>query len=259
MINNGIRNEYIYVNYLNRKTVGELNPLMQDLIYKIFNNINEKDLIYAKRNPGKEKADIIITIGKQKRNISLKIGDKNSVHLEPISEFIHFLIENNLPRQAIIKYLEFQYADGTRNGTGTNRLSVEEYKKTKQEDINYLNEQFKNKKFIDKCIERFILKGREKNFKKIDAIVTGKICDFFYITEQEIKEIIYKYIDIETTGLHIGPLFIQPQSRNLNYNKKYETCRYNVQIKWFNLSDQILLYKNDLVMKQKNTQDISKL
>ena len=68
------------------------------------------------------------------------------------------------------------------------------------------------------------MQGRNKKSKRVDAIIIGSTNDFFYLTPKEIKEIIYEYINIETTGLHIGPLFIQPQTRNLNYNKKYEKC-----------------------------------
>ena len=88
MTNKGIKNELIYVNYLNNKKVRELNPLIQELLYKVFEKINENDKIIAKNNLA-EKTDIIVTINNEEKNFSLKIGDKNSFHMEPISEFIH--------------------------------------------------------------------------------------------------------------------------------------------------------------------------
>ena len=250
MINKGIKNELIYINYLNKKQVKQLNPLMQELIHVLYDNIDENDIVYATKNKEKDKTDIIIIINSIEKNLSLKVGDKNSFHLEPISEFIHFLIINNFKKDVIEKYLYFHYADKTKNGTGKTRISVKEYKESNQKDIDYLNQKFNNKEFIEKCIERFILQGRNKKSKRVDAIIIGKTNDFFYLTTKEIKEIIYEYINIETTGLHIGPLFIQPQTRNLNYNKKYEKCRYNVQIKWYNLTNQILWYRNDQIIKK---------
>lgn len=174
--------------------------------------------------------------------------------MEPISEFIHFLIENNFKKEVIEKYLKFHYADGTTNGTGTKRMSASEYKDHYQKNIDYLNKKLKNKEFINKCIERFILKGRIKNSREIDAVISGKVNDLLFITNKEVKDLVNKYIDIKTTGLHIGPLFIQPHTRNLNYNEKYEKYRYCVQIKWFNFTDHIIWYMNEIVIKnnQKN-------
>lgn len=252
MINIGIKNELIYVNYLNNKKVSELNPLIQELLYKVFNKINDNNTVTARKSDLAEKTDIIVTINEEERNFSLKIGDKNSFHMEPISEFIHFLIENGFEKEVIEKYLKFHYADGTTNGTGTRRMSVSEYKEHYQKDIDYLNEKFKNKEFINKCIERFILKGRIKNSREVDAVISGKVNDLLFITNKEVKYLVNKYIDIKTTGLHIGPLFIQPHTRNLNYNKKYEKYRYCVQIKWFNFTDHIIWYMNELVIKNQN-------
>lgn len=251
MVNKGIKNELVFVNYLNGKKYSELNILMRDLFKELYPFIKEGDVISAWRDESYNKADIITEVKGRKKYLSLKIGDKNSFHLEPISEFIHFLISSGVKKEIIIKYLEFHYADGSRNGTGKNRIGVMEYKATHQEDINEMNDIFKSKRLIDKCIDRFVLRGRTRSDKQIDALIYGKVNDFFYITKYDIKRIIKNNLDFNTTGLHIGPLYIQPQSRNLNYNPKYEKCRYCVQIKWFNLFDYIMKYRYELSIKRK--------
>ena len=51
-----------------------------------------------------------------------------------------------------------------------------------------------------------------------------------------------------STGIHFSNLFVQSQNRCLNFNPKYEKARYNVQIKWYSLFDDIienLYYKNN--------------
>lgn len=246
MICNGIKNEMIFVNYINNKKVKELNLLFQEMLYDIFEDVDSDDIVHCEKNNKPEKADIFIEIRNIEKRASLKIGDKNSVHMEPISEFIHFLIMNNVPRDYIMMYLKYQYADGTTNGKGSNRKSVEEYKKTNQKDIDLLNNLFnKDDELLYKFIERFILRGRNSKYD-IDLLIYGKTNDFFYLKREDIIKIIYGYRNILTTGLHIGPLYVQPQSRNLNYNPKYEGCRYCVQIKWFNLFDCILIYKSDM-------------
>lgn len=40
------------------------------------------------------------------------------MHLEPTSEFIHFLIINNIDRDIVINYLKYHYVDGSNNGSG---------------------------------------------------------------------------------------------------------------------------------------------
>lgn len=251
MISKGIKNELVFANYLNGKKYSELNILMRDLFRELYPFIKEDDMVNAWRDESYNKADLIVEVKGRKKYLSLKIGDKNSFHLEPISEFIHFLISSGVKKEIIIKYLEFHYADGSRNGKGKNRIGVMKYKEKHQKDIDEMNNIFKNEKMLDKCIDRFVLRGRTKNDKQIDALIYGMVNNFLYVTKYDIKRIIKDNLGIDTTGLHVGPLYIQPQSRNLNYNPKYEKCRFCVQIKWFNLFDYIMKYRYELSIKRK--------
>ena len=92
---------------------------------------------------------LYINIDDELKRISIKKGVKNSVHTEPISEFIHFLIENKMPRKLVVFFLKYHYADGTTNGKGENRITAEEYKKTHQSQIDEINE-FINQEHIIK-------------------------------------------------------------------------------------------------------------
>lgn len=64
---------------------------------------------------------------------------KNSVHSEPISEFVHFLILNKMPREMVVNFLKYHYADGSIDGSGINRMSISEYKKSHQNEIDEIN------------------------------------------------------------------------------------------------------------------------
>ncbi len=88
---NGLDNEFAFVLELNNKTIKELNPLCRDLIEAIFPNENENSIIKCWRNHLKQKSDILIKINNKIKGISIKKGIKNSVHVEPISQFISFL------------------------------------------------------------------------------------------------------------------------------------------------------------------------
>ena len=232
-----------FVEHINNKIVKELNLLVSEMLYDIFKDINPEDKVNCYKNYKKQKTDIFIKIKNEIKRVSIKTGSRNSVHTEPISEFIHFLIASGIPKKYMEAYLNYHYADGSKNGKGIKRISAKDYKKQHQDKIDLLNNYFNSKELIDKCIERFVLKGRNSK-EEIDLLIYGSVNDFFYLKKEEIKDLIKQYKDITTTGLHVGLLFIQPQSRNLNNNPKYEHCRYIVQIKWYNLFDHILIYKN---------------
>lgn len=201
----GIANEKEFVKYLNRKRVGELNPLFHEMIDKLYANSKENYIIRAWLNKMPQKADFFIKLdGKIK-------GIKNSVHVEGISQFTHFLIENNIPREVVIYYLHYHYADGTTNGTGKIRISVEEYKKEHQHEIDKINEIFNNDDLLMKAIERIIL--------------SKKSC--------------------YSTAVHFGPITCKPKNRCLNYNSRYEHDRFSVQLKWYNIQDDIIELMNE--------------
>ena len=241
---NGYSNELNFVNHLNGHKVKNLNIMLLELIESLFDNVNGDDVITAWKNPFKQKTDIFIKINNIKKRISIKMGSKNSVHMEPISEFIHFLIENGISREDVIEYLKYQYADGTTNGTGKIRLSSEEYKKDNQLKLDKLNIALNQTDILIKAIDKFVLKGNN-DINYIDGLIYGTVEDFIFVKKDEIKEIIMSKKDLYSTGIHFGPLFCQPMSRCLNYNKKYEKLRFCVQIKWYSLLEDILEYKND--------------
>lgn len=135
----GIDNELVFVTEFNGRKIKELNPLCRGLIDDLFENVSEDAIIKSWRNHYPQKTDIFIKVNSQMRGISIKMGSRNSVHLEPISLFINFLKEIGIEKAIIEKYLYYHFADGTTNGTGQIRVSKEEYVKYHQEDIDIIN------------------------------------------------------------------------------------------------------------------------
>ena len=80
------------------------------------------------------------------------------MHAESISEFVHFLIECEMPRNLVISFLKYHYADGSTNGTGDNRISTTEYKCDHQIELDEINKFINQESVIKKVIERFIIK-----------------------------------------------------------------------------------------------------
>lgn len=243
-----MENELSFVRYLHGKRVWELNPMFRSFIDDIFSFPNENLQIKCMKNRYKQKADIFIKIGTVFRGVSIKKGIKNSVHVERISDFIHFLIENKVSRDIVVSYLQYQYADGTTNGTGKKRLSIEMYKQDHQVCIDKINEALNQEDILNKAISRFVVRGRNSHYD-ISAILYGEIDDFLWITKEDIQKLIFSKKNEYSSAVHFGPLTCQPKNRCLNYNPKYEKDRFLVQIKWYNLLDDIIDNMNQKVKK----------
>lgn len=246
---NGFQNELEICNELNNKYVYELNPMYRSFIEDLFSNINDYNLIKCVIDDSSKKHDIIISIENEKRYVSIKKGIKNSIHVEGISSFIHFLIQNHVKKDVVIEYLKYHYADGSTNGTGINRLSAEEYKKNNQEKINMINHEINNEYLLMKVIERFVLKGNISD-KMIDAILFWVNDDFIWIKKEDIIKVILSKKDVYSSVVHFGPLTIQPLDRCLNRNSKYEKRRFCIQVKWYILADDIIENMNESYMTQ---------
>ena len=246
---NGYQNEYSFVLEFNNKKVKELNPLLHDLVYSIFYDISEEDIIKSWRNHYDQKTDILLKIGDAIKGISIKMGSRNSVHVESIWEFERFLLEHGIPRNVICKYLEFHYADGTINNSGSRRLSTKEYKKNNQNKIDKINEYFNNPEIISDAIDRFVLKGNNCDYS-ISAIILGEPNNFLWITKNDIIEILNSKTCKYCSSPHFSELICQPMNRCLNYNEKYEKFRRYIQIKWCSLFDNIIEQMNKNVIKK---------
>ena len=239
---NGNENEFNFVKAFNRKIVSDLDPLKKELIMDLFNNVSETDEIRSWKNHYKQKSDVFIKIGVVTKRISIKLGARNSVHLEHIDSFISFLKDNHVPQRAINIFLGYLYADGTINNTGLHRISAEEYRNSHKRDLIYLNKCFSDPQLIIKVANRFVIKGLVYN-DNIDALVYGTPNDFLYIKQKDIFEIIFRNADLFILSPHFGPLVCQSMHRCLNRNEKYEYCRNYVQIKWYSLIDDIIQQK----------------
>jgi len=249
---NGYENEFRFMHALNNKRIYEIkNLLLREFIDDLFDKPNRYNIVNCYVDTSKKKYDIVITINNKIRRISLKKGHRNSVHVEPISEFIHFLIENGIEKEAIVEYLRYHYADGSTNGSGQIRLSASEYKKSNQDKINFINKKLNSKELLIKAIDRFILKGNYSDIS-IDALIDGTVDDFIWLKTEDIINLITNKLNTYSSAVHFGPLTVQPMDRCLNRNPRYEKKRFCVQIKWYNIFDDIIEYQNNKIMDSFN-------
>lgn len=244
---NGYNNEYEFVKYLNNRKIKDLNPMFKELLVDLYNYLDDSFVISAWLNHLAQKSDVFIKINGIIKGISIKKGMKNSVHVEGISNFIHFLIQNRVPKKIIIEYLKYHYADGTTNGSGEKRLSAYEYKKENQKKIDEINRYFNEPNLLNNAIERFLLKGNNSNYF-IDVLIYGEVNDFIWILKEDIRKLIMSKRNIYSTSVHFGSITCQPKNRCLNYNSLYEKDRFCVQLKWYNLHDEIIEVMNNNIL-----------
>ena len=237
----GFQNERNFVQELDGKRVKQLQPLYYRMIIQLFGKVWGFKKVHAWVDERKKKYDIVIKIGKIEKKISIKKGINNSMHVEGISTFIHFLIGMKIGRDHVMTYLKYHYADGTTNGKGEYRMSVQEYKRLHQEEINQLNSCLNHPFVLRQAIDRFVLRGRNSE-EAIDGIIYGVVNDFIFISAKDIIKVIESKRDVSMTGVHFGPLACQPMTRNLNYNPLYEKKRFCVQIKWYDIYEDVVTY-----------------
>lgn len=88
---------------------------------------------------------------------------------------------------------------------------------------------------------------------EINALVYGTPTDFFYLLPNGIFDINLS-CNRYSTALHFDKLLFQPINRCLNLNLKYESCRNIVQVKWPNILDYIISYRNNNIIKNSSSQ-----
>lgn len=231
----GYFNEIVFINSINNKKYKETNLLIQELLRKLYPRIKENDLIIAYKYGQYAKVDIVICVNNIKKGLSLKTGDKNSVHLEKIYQFCNYIKKYGFKEIENLK--RYLYSDGTTNNTGKERISAKEYQKIHYSEIKKINIELNNYKHI--LINRFLIKS-DINYKvTVDAFIYGEINDFIWATKEEVLDYLINK-NFDSNGIHISSLFLQNWDKNLKYNPKYEKCREYIQVKWFSLFDDII-------------------
>ena len=235
----GFKNENTLITELNNKKVSNLNLNLKNFIYFLFHNLNGNEKILAYPGIHGQKPDIIIEINDEIKNVSVKIGNGNSVHQENINLFINFLSSLNISEKIQFELLEFHWGDGTIDGTGTNRISSNEYKKIHSNEINFINSEFNKNYLLKNFLNRFIFQGKSLSYDIVDVIYYGDIKNGHWASREEIFDYILNH-KFYSDSIHFGPLNYQIWNRCLNFNPNTEDRRKVMQIKWPSLLQDIL-------------------
>lgn len=229
----GYSNEYDFIMVFNDKFVYQLEDKYVGFLEDIYaRKLDRKSYVICWKPVVNEKTDVIIRVGGEKKRLSIKSGKNNSVHMEKLSSFIKFLRELGCSDEIIDLYKEFHYGV-LESGR---RVSSKEYQELFPERMKKLNDVFNRNIDLVKVIDRFLFEGLNCVIDFVDVVVYGTIDNFKVATRKEITEYLLYYRD-EFLTPHFSALVLQPWTRNLNNNVKYEYRREYVQVKWHRLDE----------------------
>lgn len=235
---NGFQNEIQLFNSLNGQQYFDLNPNLQKFIFEINKSV-PKDKIIANKIGGENKSDLLIIVDNKQFNVSIKKGTGNSIHQEPVEEFIEFLEKNYKIDPYVFENIRhFIWGDETIDGSGdvSNRMSANQYKKKYPEKINSIQTYFNN--HLEDLIKRFVIEG-VSDYSSVDYLYYG---DINYGKCISSGNIIRFMMNNSSNGLiSIGRMSFQAWNRNLNGGVKSESKRGSIQLKWGTLKSDVEL------------------
>ncbi len=250
--NNGIANEVKFANIFDKKLVKDLDIAYQELLYNIFNDLKEDDYIECWKSKYKEKADIKIRINGNIKGISIKMGEKNSVHQEHVNSFSNYLLNIGLSKELIDKLRAYIF--GFINGV---QIDAQTYKKRRYNDIVALEKAFCDYYTRTNLIIRFLFKGKETQFYDADALIHGTPTNFIWATKSEILKYLVDY-PLKIIGcVKVGPLFIQCRNRNLQKNINTMYTEEYIQVKWYTMKKDLYLISKERQKKSELLQNVS--
>ena len=235
MKNNGFKNEKKLIMSLNHKHFSSLNQNLQRLISQSFKKY--QGLILCSLEAGQNKSDIKITIENESHTYSVKMGRGNSIHQEPMGNFLDFLEkEHNLTPKLKENIQRFIWADNTSNGKGKikDRIKSRKFKKRNPKPIKEIQTYFDQIK--TPLIKRFLIQGI-KSKSSAEFIYYGTVKKGVVCKSEEVLDWVSNH---KAKGvLHIGKLTFQAWNRNLKGKKKFEKKRGVIQLKWGGLKKDI--------------------
>lgn len=244
-LNSGIQNEKEIQDYIDGKTIMELNPNLRAFILDIFglarNHISQSKISARRTCDTDYKPDMIIKYEGQIKNISIKIGNGNSVHQEKISEFIEYCKKLGVNQETIDDLLFFHWGDGTLDGSApvSERRSAKEIISSYPEKIANVQKFFN--KHTDELLDRFLSSGTKK-LSHVDFIYYGNYSSGDW---HSIKQVFQYLKENVSDPLSVAGLNFQTYGRSLNGQD--DKRRQDIQLKWSGMQSYFLVSKKSFV------------
>lgn len=232
MSKQGFTNEDLILGYLNHKKFKSINKNWQKFLKEIFPMVKANDTVFCLKRGGANKSDLVIIINGISKNISIKIGTGNSIHQEPIEEFIIFLKRGyNIHEDFANDLRFFIWGDGTLDGKGNvnQRLSAPEFTEKYPEIIKRIRIFFKEHKL--NLIKRFVIAGPKSRIIP-EYLYYGNKNKGVWKKTDEVINWLCKDSNESNGAIPVGRLTFQAWNRNINGGDKSEKKRGVIQLKW---------------------------
>ena len=239
--NNAFMTEKMFVYELNDKHLFDLNKNLSYFVKHMFPTIKDDDIIKCEFVKGFQKPDVVVSVGEEKKYVSVKSYKARLVHSEYLSTFIPFLREIGMPEDDIQFLLKWHYGDDTTDGSGIDHYDYEELRYRYRHEIKKFNFNLLEKKdLIKKLIYRCLFKGSKPEKIEADYIYHGTVDMGYFCTKRQI----FTHIDNRKWGFmnnpHIGPLQFRAHIRGKKFeDEEKEKERHQIYLWWANLGDDI--------------------
>ena len=225
----GFENEDKILYALNGKSFDELNINLQKLITDSFTSYH--GTIEAVKQAGQNKSDLKITISNESHTYSVKKGSGNSVHQEPVEQFLLFLESNyNISENLKNDIRFFIWGDGTFNGKGNkeDRLNQNQLKKLHKDILERINHFFESIK--DDLIQRFVFDGADTSTHSAEFIYFGTAKKGICCSAKNSFDLISKNKS-KRAAISVGVLSFQAWNRAIKEDSVSEHRRGQIQLK----------------------------
>lgn len=236
-INDGFLREEEMICSLNNHYVSDLSNNMKNLLKHLFGALDESQLVKCSKVDNSNKTDFVIEYDNRKRNVSMKSGRAETVHIEIVQNFIAYLKEKGISQRTLDTICLFQFGDGTTDGSNeSERMAADDIRYLLRDRIEEANKELnKDINFIKDVVQRCVFKGANEDNIEADCVYFGDSEYGIVATKHQFERNIdrrrfdfYKY-------LHIGPLLLRPDARYVNKEIASERKRNRIVVYWPNL------------------------
>ena len=221
---------------LDGKTFKELAPQWKLHLKKMFAGIQDEEEIHCLVPKHSGKVSLFISACGKRVALGIKSGRSTVIHRERVSEFVNFLLRNDVEKSVCATYLFYHFGDGTIKGNGEKRMTVAQLRHDYGEHFETATKKLQSKNLIEAVLQRAFVDGNKANEAGIDYFYHGTVSFGYLVTIEEALAFLRKKTE-KVSPFYIGPFSIQPCDRNLEREHSTERERYVVLLKWAALKE----------------------
>jgi len=188
------------------------------------------------------KSDLMVNVGPRGPfRVSIKKGHGNSVHQEPLEDFMAYINGNLGAGERICNDIRlFIWGDGTLDGTGRfgDRMNVSQLKREIPGSISRIRDFFEDHK--NELVRRFLIEGL-KSLREPDVVYYGTPSSGLWAWFDEVIEFLCEPENRASRAtIPVGGLTFQAWGRATNNEGASDRNRGVVQSKWPGLENHLL-------------------